>query len=95
MKTKDKIKVSKIEITIGNKTISLTAAELRELKDVLEQLFPEQKTVYIPSAPIIIERGREPWPIVPRWPTNPIYPYWTATCSGETLMLDASTKVTA
>lgn len=56
-----KVTVEKIEITIGRKTISLSPAELRELREVLDSLFPKE-TQFIPSAPIIIERPSCPRP---------------------------------
>ena len=59
------VTVSKIEIQIGKKTISLSPAELRDLRDTLDDLFPDKK------APLVI---RERWPD----PTFPYHtrPYW-------------------
>lgn len=40
MKQKEKIAVTKIEIKIGGKTLSLTPEEMNELKDILNETFP-------------------------------------------------------
>jgi hypothetical protein len=63
-KKKDRIAVSRIEIEIGRKVISLTPEEMRELRDILDATFPKEKIKYIPSAPIVIEK-----------PVYPSYPY--------------------
>ena len=59
----EKIKVKTIEIQIGKKTLSLTPAELCELRDILDETFP--KAVARPiviTAPIFIERPLpRPW----------------------------------
>ena len=70
----EKVSINKIVLKIGDKEIALTPAQLRELKDVLETLFPE-KVKYIPTAPIIIEKFiDEPWRL-PRQPWQP-KPFW-------------------
>ena len=65
---KTKVEVKKIEINIGKQKIELTLDEARELRDLLNDTFGEQKTIYVPGAPVIIER--------PYYP----YRYWTVTC---------------
>jgi len=65
-----KIKVDTIKITIGRKTLELTPEELKELRDVLEATFPSKMTVYMPTAPTIIER--------PGFPTP--WRHWEITC---------------
>ena len=94
----NKIAVSKIIIKIGSQTLSLTPQELKELKDVLEATFPTEKTVFVPSAPVII---REPVPIYPSpWnePYCPTWAPWTVTCESGTLSIvtgDVSTPPSA
>ena len=61
----DKVKVSAIQIQYPDgESKQLTLEEARELYNQLEGLFGD-KTTYVPSAPIIIERDR--YPLVPRW----------------------------
>lgn len=61
-----KIKVERIEIKIGDKSISLTPEEMKELRDIIDQTFPKE-VVYVPGRPIIIEKPIYPPPIDP-WP---------------------------
>ncbi|MEW8119891.1 MAG: hypothetical protein AB2792_22240 [Candidatus Thiodiazotropha sp.] len=61
-----KVKLSKIILdTKDGKQVELTLEEAKELHDQLHTLFGE-KTTFIPSTPIVIERDR--------W--NPLRPYW-------------------
>lgn len=61
------VKISKLNVEIGKKEISLTLEEAKELQRILNDTFGEQKTVVIPSSPVIIERiikrpvMRRPW----------------------------------
>tara|TARA_Y100000310_G_C20493918_1_gene720592 strand:- start:409 stop:717 length:309 start_codon:yes stop_codon:yes gene_type:complete len=75
--SKNKIKVSKIEIEINKKTISLTIKEAKELYDQFEELFGKD---YIPSTPIIIERDNYPWRHP--WIYPPIISWSTKTIQG-------------
>ena len=78
MSEETKVEVSKIEIKIGDTKVSITPSQLKELRDVLESLFPK-KTQFIPSAPIYIERPYHPWR------------QWDVICkSSGTLCLEAS-----
>lgn len=84
----DKIKISRIEINIGKKTLSLTLAEMKELKAVLDETFPEETIRYIHSPapePIIIDRPV--WPR-PHWPR----PLWEITC-GPSVMCLSRTRI--
>ena len=54
------IAIDKIRVIIGRKTLELTPPELKELRDILNELFPETVRI-VPSTPIVIER-----PIWPR-----------------------------
>ncbi len=73
-----KLKLTKIALeTKDGKQVELTIEEAKELHDQLHTLFGE-KTTYIPSAPIVIERDRWHPPYQPFWydgtcstPTNP------------------------
>ncbi len=48
------VKISKLNIKIGKKEISLTLEEAKELQEILNDTFGEQKTMCIPSYPVII-----------------------------------------
>lgn len=65
------IKVSEVVVEIGNKKVSLTPDQARELRDALNQLLGESKEIvkeYVPYP-------YQPYPY--RWWT--IYPTWTNT----------------
>jgi len=69
-----KVKIDRIRITVGEKTIDLTPDELKELREVLDAIFGE-KTVYLPGQPIVIERPiSPPWPMPRPWPTPNSWP---------------------
>lgn len=65
-----KIEIKKIVIQIGDKEAELTIEQARDLKDALAELLGNKETVYVPSAPIIIER-----PYCPPWQ----WPNWNIT----------------
>ncbi len=86
---KDKIEVSMVRINIGKKALLLSPKELIELRDILNETFPEKekdswKISYLSlmPQPIYIER-----PIYPRH-----WEYWTETyyCN-KTLELTSNT----
>lgn len=64
-------KIKKVEIVIGEKRLELSIDELRELKDLLNELFSDNKPVYVPiSVP-------EPRPLPWKW----WEPIWVGTGS--------------
>ena len=64
------VSIKNVVIKIGDNEIALSLDEARELKDVLDRtLSGGEKTIFVPSAPVIIER---PW--------YPSYPHWIVTC---------------
>lgn len=71
------IKIDRVVLKIGNKDVSLSIKEARELKDILNETFKgkndekEKEYIYIPSLPSYI-----PYP-VPTPYTHP--PYYTIT----------------
>lgn len=80
-----KIELSKLVLTTKEGVdVDLTVAEARDLYEQLRQLF-EQKTVYVPSSPVIIERDRLPrwYPYEPMWITAEPGSYSRVTCSTE------------
>lgn len=83
---KDKIEVRKIDIKIGDKTISLKPEQAKELKKILNEMF-EEKVVHEHHH----EYHRYWW----NWPayTQPYtpYPQWTITCGGSGLANGTST----
>lgn len=64
-----KVSFKNVIVKIGDKEISLSLDEAKELQDILNRTFGTEKTVFVPSAPVIIER---PW--------YPTYPHWSVTC---------------
>ena len=76
---KNKVSISKIRFVIGDKELELTPDEAIELKKLLNETLGNDKTVVIPSAPIVIERER--WPYHP-YRTYPVWryepPIWTS-----------------
>jgi len=72
-----KLKINKLTImTSQGKEVELSLEEANELFVQLKELFGE-KTVYIPSTPIIIDRYPRPW-----W-TDPWITYTTSDSSVE------------
>lgn len=71
MKTNDKIEVKKIDIKIGDNTISLKPEQAKELKKILNEMFEEShdKTIH------------HYWWNYPIY-TQPWTPNWTITCGG-------------
>lgn len=90
MATEKQVAIERIEIKIGRKTISLSLTEFRELKKMLDDLFPKEtiyktEKVFFPAIP------RDPYKhwlvsskdVEPRFPTK-----YTATCEqSRTLLL--------
>jgi len=62
------VSIKNIAIKIGNKEVTLSLDEAKELQDILNRTFGQKETVFVPSAPVIIER---PW--------YPNYPHWYIT----------------
>ena len=61
-----KVAVSKIIIEIGGEPKELTLEQAKELQGALNDLFGKTSTVFIPGAPIYIERPHNPY-VYPRW----------------------------
>lgn len=59
----EKIAVSQIEIKIGKDVLKLSLAQMQELKKILNETFPDEKTVYV--NPVYFDR--------PYYVPNPIY----------------------
>jgi hypothetical protein len=69
-----KLKLTSIQLkTKDGEEITLLMDEARELYNQLHELFGD-KTTYVPSAPIIIERDR--------W-LRPYQPYWQPYCTSD------------
>lgn len=71
------VSIKKVVVKIGDKEISLSLDEAKELQDILNRTFGTEKTVFVPSAPVIIER---PW--------YPTYPHWSVTCNADSAVVD-------
>lgn len=87
MKSKNKVEISKINIKIGDKSIELSLEEAQELRQILDETFG-QKTVFYPSAPIIIER---PYIRPRQWWEGPTVT-WT---TGDSAVITLSTAGTS
>src|SRR6476659_8351518 len=74
---KDKVEVAKIDIKIGDKTISLKPEQAKELKKVLNEMFEE-------SVDKVVHEHRYWWnyPWYTRTPTVTL-PQWTISCGGN------------
>lgn len=77
------IKISKIELEVGENKFKLSLAEARELKKILDDTFPNKEVVYIPSTPIYIDRYPQY-----RWPYGTWHTYYA---DNETLYLSNKT----
>ena len=67
-----KVEISKIKIKIGKKEVSLSLDELKELKDVLDEILEKEKElVYVPSYPYnsqpYIYVQPNPYKVTPMW----------------------------
>lgn len=72
------VSIKNVVIKIGKKEIALSLEEARELKDVLDRtLGGNEKTIWVPSTPVIIER---PW--------YPSYPHWYVTYNADSAVVD-------
>lgn len=60
---KSEMKIEKISIKMGDKTVELTLEQAKELKDILNDTFPE---------PVVNQPATFPYPIYIERP----YPYW-------------------
>lgn len=83
------IEISKVKIKINEKEFDLSVDEAKELKKILMETFPDPITIN-PINPITIQ----PIYIQEQW-QRPHYPYefWCGTNSGNTLCLNATTKL--
>lgn len=71
------IKIKSLEIVIGQKTLTLTLEEAKQLKDRLDELFPE-KVMVLPSWPTYI-------PFNPVTLITPKFDKWEVTCKNNIL----------
>lgn len=72
------IKITKVTIEIGNKSIELSLDELRQLRDEIDRALPRKTVEYVPT-------------YVPTWPVyKPTVPYWR-TSPNYTLDCNTST----
>ena len=61
----DNVNISKINIKIGKKEISLTLEAAKELQRILNDIFGD--TVFVPNCPITIPYTVYPCPSYPSW----------------------------
>ena len=50
----DKIQITNIELKVGKNKFNLSLKEAHELKDILNETFPEKEIVYIPNQPVYV-----------------------------------------
>ena len=75
------VKIENINITIGDKTISLSVEQARELKRALNDTFPEKAPIpFAPYCPPVIERHIYPWER-----QGPYWDGWKVTSGGSTV----------
>ena len=82
-----KVKVTKVEIEIGDSKQMLTLDQAKELRDVLNDAFPEKYGQPI-TYPIVIHEWPRPYY---HWTPTWIQPTYT-TCTGDTLSMAPSTS---
>jgi hypothetical protein len=75
--SKPSVSVSSVEITIGERSFTLTLAEAKELKRVLGELLPDTSKPAPAVIERIIERNAERPAIPVPWPSWP-KPHWDA-----------------
>lgn len=85
----DKIEVSKIEITIGDKVLSLSVKELKDLKTALNALFPELVFHHWNPPERTVERIYIDRPVYKR--RSPLWGDYEVTCKSDTLQMMATT----
>jgi len=76
------VAIEKINIVIGDTNVELSPKQIRELQDLLNEMFPKPTTEYMPPTyvpvpylpPIYIEQ--------PVWPKHP-YKYWETTWTSD------------
>lgn len=79
MKEKEAVAIQKIDIKIGQKTLSLTPEQAKELKQILNDMF-EEKVVH--EHHHHSERYWWNWPTYSSMPAPLPYEKWTITCGG-------------
>lgn len=62
----------KLKLKIKDTEIELSEKEVGELRDIMDRLFPKQRTEYVPYYPYV---WTEPWKVSP---------YWTVYCGTNT-----------
>lgn len=75
------VKIEKIVLKVGGKTLELSPEEVKELKEVLDKMFGDEKVVH------------HYWPNYPYYyPTYPTYtPSWTYSAGDVTLLSGTTT----
>ena len=82
MKKEQEIKINKVEIKIGDKTLSLSIEEVLELKNILNKYFGLTSIEQCYNPITIINPMYIPY--VPLWNDAPP---WTVTCKNDTLQI--------
>ena len=78
------VSIDKIELKIGNKTVTLSLEQLQELKDVLDKLFAKPIVIGTPYYPITWPVPYVPMPSPWRWDNGRT---WSAGVQDCTLQL--------
>ena len=74
------ISIESIKIKIGNETKELTVKEARELKDALDDLFPQRMPQWVPS---VTKSDTIPIWFPPNPFVDPMKPYCTANAAAQ------------
>ncbi|MEM0966586.1 MAG: hypothetical protein AAGJ81_10605 [Verrucomicrobiota bacterium] len=87
------MEIEKIKLTLAGQEVELTMEHAKELKSVLENLFPSQKVETIPfPVPQPYPVPAAPPIIIERWPETPWWQQPTITCDGESNILCMTAK---
>ena len=70
----DKVKITSIEIQMGDTKVGLTLQQAKDLKDALKEMFPDPPVVTLPV----------PY-YVPIWERRQYWGSWRVTTGGETV----------
>ena len=92
----NQVVIDKIRLKIGDKEVELTLDQAKDLKKVLNDLWPETTITITPQPYREIPDGNAQWPNAPVYPTTPVYPWWTQPlvtwCEGSGNVLCVATK---
>jgi hypothetical protein len=101
-----KVSIKKIVLSVGDKEISLSLEEAKELRAILDEVFDNNNTIIINPSPVVVIPYTPPvviQPVIQPYsspyivPWSPYYPTvtWQTTYGDNTLYLDAGGLTTS